>query len=54
MANINVKINGRDVSAPAGSTILEAAHLAGIKIPTLCFLKEINERTKIKRFATFG
>ena len=43
MANINVKINGRDVSAPAGSTILEAAHLAGIKIPTLCFLKEINE-----------
>ena len=43
MANINLKINGRDVSAPAGSTILEAAHLAGIKIPTLCFLKEINE-----------
>ena len=43
MANINVKINGREVSAPAGSTILEAAHLAGIKIPTLCFLKEINE-----------
>ena len=43
MANINIKINGRDVSAPAGSTILEAANLAGIKIPTLCFLKEINE-----------
>lgn len=43
MADINIKINGRDVSAPAGSTILEAAHLAGIKIPTLCFLKEINE-----------
>ena len=43
MANINIKINGRDVSAPEGSTILEAAHLAGIKIPTLCFLKEINE-----------
>ena len=43
MADINVKINGRDVSAPAGSTILEAARIAGIKIPTLCFLKEINE-----------
>ena len=43
MADINIKINGRDVSAPAGSTILEAAHIAGIKIPTLCFLKEINE-----------
>ena len=35
--NINLKINGLDVSAPAGSTILEAAHLAGIKIPTYVF-----------------
>ena len=43
MENINLKINGLDVSAPAGSTILEAAHIAGIKIPTLCFLKDINE-----------
>ncbi|TCS79175.1 NADH-dependent [FeFe] hydrogenase, group A6 [Muricomes intestini] len=43
MENINIKINGLDVCAPAGSTILDAAHIAGIKIPTLCFLKEINE-----------
>ncbi|MBQ3060933.1 MAG: iron hydrogenase small subunit [Lachnospiraceae bacterium] len=43
MANVNIKINGIDVSAPAGSTILEAARLANIDIPTLCFLKEINE-----------
>ncbi|MBQ2664774.1 MAG: (2Fe-2S)-binding protein, partial [Clostridia bacterium] len=43
MANINLKINGIDVSAPEGSTVLEAARLAGIKIPTLCYLKEINE-----------
>lgn len=43
MANINIKINGMDVSAPAGSTILEAARLAHIEIPTLCYLKEINE-----------
>ncbi len=43
MANINLKINGMAVSAPAGSTILEAARLAHIDIPTLCFLKEINE-----------
>ncbi|MDD3140750.1 MAG: NADH-dependent [FeFe] hydrogenase, group A6 [Lachnospiraceae bacterium] len=43
MENVNIKINGIDVSAPAGATILEAAHYAGIKIPTLCFLKEINE-----------
>ena len=41
MENINIKINGMDVSAPKGSTILEAAKLAGIKIPTLCYLKEI-------------
>ena len=43
MANVNIKINGIDVSAPAGSTILEAAKMANIDIPTLCFLKEINE-----------
>ena len=43
MANINLKINNIDVSAPEGSTILEAARIAGIKIPTLCYLKEINE-----------
>ena len=43
MADITLKINGRTVTAPAGSTILEAARLAHIEIPTLCFLKEINE-----------
>lgn len=43
MENINLKINGIEVSAPAGSTVLEAAHIAGVRIPTLCFLKEINE-----------
>lgn len=43
MENVNLKINGLQVSAPAGSTILEAARSAGIKIPTLCFLKDINE-----------
>ncbi|MDR3313417.1 MAG: [FeFe] hydrogenase, group A [Oscillospiraceae bacterium] len=40
---INLKINGFPVSAPAGSTILEAARSIGIEIPTLCYLKEINE-----------
>ena len=43
MENVNLKINGLNVTAPAGSTILEAAHAAGIRIPTLCYLKEINE-----------
>ena len=43
MADVNIKINGIPVAAPEGSTILEAARLAHIKIPTLCYLKEINE-----------
>ena len=43
MANVNIKIYGMAVSAPEGSTILEAARIAGIDIPTLCFLKDINE-----------
>lgn len=43
MENVNIKINNMNVCAPTGSTILDAAHMAGIKIPTLCFLKEINE-----------
>ena len=43
METITLKINGMTVTAPKGSTILEAARLAQIEIPTLCFLKEINE-----------
>ena len=43
MGNVNLKINGLEVTAPEGSTILEAAQAAGIRIPTLCYLKEINE-----------
>ncbi|MCH5351242.1 MAG: (2Fe-2S)-binding protein, partial [Clostridiales bacterium] len=39
---VNIKINGVDYSVPEGSTILEAARHAGIKIPTLCYLKDIN------------
>lgn len=40
---IGLKINNVACRAPAGSTILEAARAAGIAIPTLCFLKDINE-----------
>ena len=42
MNTVNLKINNIPVAAPEGATILEAAHLAGIRIPTLCYLKEIN------------
>ena len=34
---VNLTINGKAVQAPEGSTILEAARLADIYIPTLCY-----------------
>ena len=40
---INITINGKSLSVQPGSTILEAARMNGILIPTLCYLKEINE-----------
>ena len=40
---INLTIDNIPVTVPAGTTILEAARAAGIKVPSLCFLKEINE-----------
>lgn len=41
--NINLKIDDKEVCVPEGTTILEAAKTVGIDIPTLCFLKDINE-----------
>ncbi len=43
MENVTIKINGLECSVPKGSTVLEAARMAGIEIPTLCYLKDINE-----------
>ncbi|MBR3796253.1 MAG: [Clostridia bacterium] len=43
MAMVNLTIDGVKVSVEAGTTVLKAAHAAGIKIPTLCWLKDINE-----------
>ena len=40
---VNIKIDGVSMQVPEGTTILEAAKNANIKIPTLCFLKGINE-----------
>ncbi|MCD7864609.1 MAG: [FeFe] hydrogenase, group A [Clostridiales bacterium] len=40
---VNLTINNKKVQVPEGTTILEAASQAGIRIPTLCYLKEINE-----------
>lgn len=43
MKEVMITINGKVCTAPEGSTILEAARVNNIEIPTLCFLKEINE-----------
>ena len=40
---VNLTIDNQKVTVPEGTTILEAAKTAGIDIPTLCFLKDINE-----------
>lgn len=40
---VNLVIDGKEISVKEGTTILEAAMQNGIDIPTLCFLKEINE-----------
>ena len=40
---ITLTIDGQKVKAKEGTTILQAAKQAGIDIPTLCFLKDINE-----------
>ena len=40
---VNLKIDHNEISVPEGTTIMEAAALAGIDIPKLCYLKNINE-----------
>ena len=40
---VNIIINRQKVCVPEGTTILEAAKKIGINIPTLCYLKGINE-----------
>ena len=43
MNMVNLKINNIDVTVPAGTTILQAAKSVNIDIPTLCYMREINE-----------
>ncbi len=40
---VNITIDGIPVNAESSMTILEAASKAGIRIPTLCYLKDVNE-----------
>jgi iron-only hydrogenase group A len=41
MSMVNLTIDGKNVTVPAGTTILEAAKAANIRIPTLCYLPEV-------------
>ena len=43
MAMVNIKINGMPYEVPAEATVLEAAREAGVNIPTLCYLKDLNQ-----------
>lgn len=43
MDKVSLTINGIQVEVPSGITVLEAAREAGIDIPTLCYLKDVNE-----------
>ena len=40
---VTLTIDGQEVTVPAGTTILDAAKAVSIKIPTLCYLREVNE-----------
>ncbi|MBE5760781.1 MAG: 4Fe-4S dicluster domain-containing protein [Clostridiales bacterium] len=42
-AMVNLTIDGIKVCVPEGTTVLEAARQANIHIPTLCYLKDINQ-----------
>ncbi len=41
MATINLTINGKTIQAEEGQTVLEAARAAGIRIPTLCYHRDL-------------
>lgn len=43
MGDIKLTIDNIEVTVPEGSTLLDAAHAAGIDLPTLCYLRDVNE-----------
>ena len=43
LSNVKVTIDGTSVEVPSNYTILEAARKADVHVPTLCYLKGINE-----------
>lgn len=43
MEMVNITIDGKKLQVPKDYTVLQAAREAGVEIPTLCYLKGINE-----------
>lgn len=43
MSTVTIKINNRTIEADSSMTVLEAAKQSGVQIPTLCFLKDLNQ-----------
>ena len=42
MAMVTLTIDGKQVTVPEGTSILEAAKTVGIDIPSLCYLRDLN------------
>ena len=40
---VNLTINGKPVTVPEGTTLLDAAKSVGIEIPSLCYLKNVHQ-----------
>ena len=45
MSKVNIKIDGKEIEAKEGQTILEAAEENGIEIPTLCYHEQLSQTT---------
>lgn len=43
LKKVTIEIDGRSFRVPMGICVLEAARMVGIEIPSLCYLKDINE-----------
>ncbi|NPV92900.1 MAG: 4Fe-4S binding protein [Firmicutes bacterium] len=51
MADVKIKINDKEVTVPAGTTVLDAAKTVNVKIPTLCHLN-LHELKAVNKTAT--
>lgn len=42
---VHIKINGREIEVEAGTSVLKAAEIAGVKVPALCYNEELGHFT---------